>query len=95
MGKGRMYFRRLVDQADGAAGALPGHPILELAGDRRVLIENHLGVTEYGPGRITVAMAYGCVSVVGQRLEILRMTKEQLVICGIIGGIEVKGRDRH
>ena len=34
--------------------ALPGVPIVELAGDRRVLIENHRGVTEYGMERICV-----------------------------------------
>ena len=31
---------------------LPGQPVVELVGDRRVLIENHIGVTEYGTERI-------------------------------------------
>lgn len=92
MGRGSFFLGRLVDGAD--LSALPGHPIVELAGDRRVLIENHGGVREYGGARITVGMHYGEVSVLGEGLEILRMTKEQLVICGRITGLELKRRGK-
>lgn len=68
---------------------MPGQPILELAGDRRVLIENHFGVREYSRERITVKVRYGCVSVCGCGLQLMRMTKEQLVICGRIDGVTV------
>lgn len=91
MGKGGLFLKRLVDEAD--LGVLPGHPIVELAGSRRVLIENHCGVKEYGCSRITVGMNYGQVSVLGTGLKILRMTKEQLVICGKIDGIALQRRD--
>ena len=47
MGKGRMILQRLADGADLSAEPLPGQPIVEIAGDRRVLIENHFGVKEY------------------------------------------------
>lgn len=87
MGKGQHFFQRLVDEADLAAGALPGQPIVELSGDRRVLMEHHLGVKEYGHTRITVNMGYGQVSITGNNLKILRMTRQQLVICGRIDGI--------
>lgn len=92
MGKGGFFLGRLVDEAD--LTALPGHPIVELAGDRRILIENHVGVREYGRERITVGMHYGEVSVLGEGLEILRMTREQLVICGRISGLQLKRRER-
>lgn len=92
MGRGRFFLGRLMDEAD--LDALPGHPVVELAGDSRVLIENHFGVTEYGMDRITVAMGYGQVSILGGRLEILRMTREQLVICGRITGLELKRREK-
>ncbi len=44
---------------------LPGQPVVELVGDRRVLIENHIGVTEYGTERICVKVKYGQLSVCG------------------------------
>lgn len=94
MGKGRVFIQRLVDEELLTAGALPGLPILELAGDRRVLIENHLGVMEYGRNRITVKVGYGQVSVLGDCLEIMRMTKQQLIICGRIGGITLQRRGK-
>lgn len=92
MGKGRLIFQRLVEDAELTAGALPGYPIVEIAGDRRVLIENHGGVKEYGRNRITVSLSFGQVSVMGECLEILRMTKQQLVICGRIDGITLHRR---
>ncbi|MDO5399871.1 MAG: YabP/YqfC family sporulation protein [Eubacteriales bacterium] len=90
MGKGGYFLRRLTDEAD--LSVLPGHPIVELAGDRRVLIENHRGVKEYGCTRITVGMCYGQVSILGEGLQILRMTAEQLVICGKISGVSLQRR---
>lgn len=84
------FFQRLVDEV----GALPGSPILELAGDRRILIEHHFGVKEYGRERITVNMKYGQVVILGTELEILRMTKDQLVICGRVSGISLQRREK-
>lgn len=94
MGKGQRFLGALTDEAFLSAGALPGHPIVELSGDRRVLIEHHFGVKEYGQGRITVKMGYGQLSVEGEGLEILRMTKDQLVIRGIITGLTLHRRKK-
>ncbi len=90
MGKGHYLLERLADGADLAAEPLPGQPIVEIAGDRRVLIENHFGVKEYHRERITVKVKYGCVSVCGCQLELMRMTREQLVICGRIDGVSLQ-----
>ena len=57
-----------------------------------MLIENHFGVKEYGTQRITVKVKYGCVCVCGEHLELMRMTKEQLVICGRIDCVTVQRR---
>lgn len=73
---------------------LPGQPVVELVGDRRVLIENHIGVTEYGTERICVKVKYGQLSVRGYGLELVRMTKAQLVITGNIGSITIDRRER-
>lgn len=92
MSKGRFLLDRLTEDADLAAQPLPGQPIVEIAGDRRVLIENHFGVKEYGTQRITVKVKYGCVCICGEHLELMHMTKEQLVICGRIDCVTVQRR---
>ena len=87
MGKGRMILQRLADGADLSAEPLPGQPIVEIAGDRRVLIENHFGVKEYSREKIGVKVKYGLVCVCGCNLELVRMTKEQLLISGRIDAV--------
>ncbi len=82
-------LERLVEQADLAGESLPGQPVLELAGDRRVLIENHRGVTEYGREKISVRVRYGIVAVCGCGLELVKVSKDQLVISGRIEGIMI------
>lgn len=68
---------------------LPGIPIVELAGDRRVLIENHHGVSEYGENRICIKVKYGTLCVCGNRMELAMMTKAQLIITGQIDSVTI------
>lgn len=86
------WMERLADGADLSVEALPGQPLVELAGERRVLIEHHQGVTQYSREQICVKVKYGYVSVVGCGLELSRMTKEQLIISGRIDGITLLRR---
>lgn len=74
------------------AADLPGEvpptvPIIEIAGSNRVLIERHCGVTEYSRCKICVKVAYGSISIVGKNLELLRMSKEQIIITGAVQSI--------
>ena len=92
MGRGRSFLERLAEESELAAEPLPGQSIVEMAGDRRVLIENHLGVKVYGREKIVVKVKFGCVCVSGCDLELLRMTREQLIIRGRIDGITLKRR---
>ena len=71
---------------------LPGIPVVELAGDRRVLIEGHCGVSEYSRERIGIKVAYGLVCITGCGLELARMTKERLVIRGRIDHVHIQRR---
>ena len=82
-----MILQRLADGADLSAEPLPGQPIVEIADDRRVLIENHFGVKEYSREKIGVKVKYGLVCVCGCNLELIRMTKEQLIISGRIDAV--------
>lgn len=92
MGRGRNFLERLTEEADLTTQPLPGQPIVEIAGDRRVLVENHLGVKEYSRERITVKVKYGCVCICGCQLELLQMTKDQLVVRGRIDGVTLQRR---
>ncbi len=89
MGRGRDLLHRLAEETE---EPLPGQPIVELAGDTRVLIENHFGVKAYGREKIIVRVKYGWVSICGCGLELQRMTKEQLIIRGRIDGIAIQRR---
>ena len=67
-------------------------PLVELAGQNRVLIENHLGVLAYSLEEIQIKVSYGCISVTGSDLRLMQMHKEQLVICGKIDSLHLFGR---
>lgn len=66
---------------------LPVLPIVELAGSHRVLVENHLGVTQYSTQRIGVKMKYGQMQINGCGLILEQMTKVKLVVTGRIDSI--------
>lgn len=95
MGRGRYFLERFADEADLTAEPMPGQPIVEVAGERRVLIENHLGVKGYSREKIVVNVRFGLISVCGCGLELVRMTKEQLIIRGRIDGIMLQRRGRE
>lgn len=86
------WTQRITDAADLHGEVLPGVPLIELAGENRVLIESHGGVTEYSPQRICVRVKYGTVSVCGCSLELAVMTKEKLVISGRIDAVHLNRR---
>ena len=89
MAKGN-WAQRLTEGMDLAGETLPGTTIAELAGDRRVLIEGHKGVTEYCRDRVTVKVGYGWLSICGCGLELRQMSKQQLVISGRIDAVQVR-----
>lgn len=79
-----------------ADAAVPeeGKPIVEMAGDRRVLIENHQGVLACGRETIAVKVSYGEVWIIGKDLEILVMGAEQLVVGGRAEQLLLKRRGK-
>lgn len=80
-------LQSFTERVDLPAEPLPGLPLVELAGDRRVLIENHQGVMAYGRENILIRVRFGQICVCGAGLELARMTKEQLVISGQIDSV--------
>ena len=92
MDRRNRILERLAQSADLPGEAIPGQTVVELVDDRRVLIESHNGVTEYGREKICVRVRYGRVEICGCGLELARMTKDQLVITGHIQDIVLRRR---
>lgn len=88
----KRLWERFAERVDMSEEAFPSQPIAELMGDRRVLIENHLGVTQYSCEKIGVQVKYGCLYICGQGLQLACMTKAQLVITGAIESITLVRR---
>lgn len=92
MGKGRRIFAHMIERSSLSPETVPGQLIIEIAGDRRVLIENHHGVAAYGKDKILVNVKFGTVCICGCSLEMMHMTKEQLVIYGRIDSVGLQRR---
>jgi len=91
----KSMWQRIYEDTDLLSQPLPGVPLVELAGDRRILVENHQGVTEYGPERIRVQLRYGQLCIAGSGMELAQMTGQHLVITGTIDCITLlRGGDR-
>jgi sporulation protein YqfC len=86
------WTHRITDHADLCGESVPGVPIVELAGDHRLLVERHRGVIEYDPQCIRIRVAYGILCVSGSNMELTRMTAQQLIISGRINGISIDRR---
>lgn len=84
MKRDRNWMERLTEGMDLPGEPIPGQPLAELAGDRRLLIEHHRGVTQYSREQICIRVSYGYIQVIGNCLELSRMTAHQLVISGQI-----------
>ena len=67
----------------------PGQPLVELVGDRRVLIEHHKGISQYSREEICVVVCFGQIIITGEAMEICQMSKEHLIIRGSIEEIRV------
>lgn len=82
-------MQQLTEKADLPMEPIPGLPVVEIAGDNRVLIENHCGMSECGCDTILVKVRFGKVRVYGQKLELANMSAHQLIIRGNICGVEL------
>ena len=92
MGKGHDFFERMMEHTALGPESVPGQPIVEIAGECRVLIENHRGVAAYGRERILVNVKFGAVCITGCDLEMIHMSKEQLVVYGKIHSVGLQRR---
>ena len=66
---------------------LPGVPVIELKGDRAVMIESHRGIGAYSEERITVLCRKNTVTVEGVGLQLHQMDRNRIVITGTIRAV--------
>lgn len=93
MGNSKTWLQRLADSADLQEENVTAQPLVEICGSSRVVIEHHLGVTEYGTQRICVRVKGGEYTINGTKLSLCRMCNQQLLIRGDIDSVEIrKGR---
>ena len=64
--------------------------VIEIVENKRILIEQHKGVAAFACEEVCVKVQKGFVHVTGKRLEILCMTKEKIVICGVIESVRLR-----
>lgn len=88
MEKRRPMLELMVEAADLPAEMMPGMPLVELCGDRKVLVENHRGVREYSPERISVRLTKGSLIIRGRKLNLEKMQAQTLIVTGTVEGLD-------
>ena len=94
MVKGNRMINWLTEELKDSLESVPGQPLVEIAGEYRVLIENHLGIFDYAPNQILINVRFGLIKICGHSMEISKMTKEQIVICGTIQSVSLCRRNK-
>ena len=88
----RHWMERLTEDMD-LTGEAELESVVELVGNRRVLIEHHKGICQYQQDNIGVQLHCGKLYVSGNRMEITKMSRDQLVITGYIYSVNLQERD--
>ncbi|MDR0838124.1 MAG: YabP/YqfC family sporulation protein [Oscillospiraceae bacterium] len=88
MGRGRNAAARFAERFDIPDDAFSGVSRLTLTGERRLHIERHRGILEYGRELISVNCGKKILSVYGAKLDLVSMSAEELLITGEIQRIE-------
>lgn len=83
MGRRRL-LESVLTAADLDTELQPRLPVVEIAGNQRVLIENHRSVISYTTQDVLIKVNYGSICVRGRMLRLAKLGKEQLVITGQI-----------
>lgn len=79
---------RFAEKFDIPADALPGTPLITMTGNRRLHIDRHHGILEYGREFISVNCGSKMIGVYGNALELASMSSRELLITGNIHRVE-------
>ena len=93
MGRKKKLTERMEQAGDRARRNLTVKPLVEIYGTQRVLIEHHRGICRYGSEESWVNAQNGKIIIQGEGLNLARIGREQLVICGRIHLVRFCGRE--
>ena len=88
-------WEKISGQVDLPDEVFPGQPLIEIVSDKRVLIEHHRGVCEYGRDKICIKASFGMIQICGSGLHLRCMTKQQLVVSGCIRSVTLLRRGQE
>jgi sporulation protein YqfC len=89
MMKGEKIFDHLANIIASEEVNIPGQSIMELCTNRRILIEEHKGLLEYGPEKVMVEVSFGKLCIVGSGLKVAKMTSQQIAVVGCIRAVHL------
>ena len=89
----RQQIREAAEQLDLPEGFLHGQPLLTLDGDLQLMVERHLGITEYGEQQICIAARRYTIRIRGERLYLTAMDQECIRIRGHIVSVDYLYRE--
>lgn len=82
-------FGKIPEIIDVPDQTLPGIPIMEIYGDRRILIEGQCAVIQYGLNCIRLRNQCGIVSVCGCDLCMAELSSDRLVVTGRVESVSI------
>lgn len=85
----RNSLQKITEKAALYGETAPNIPLVEISGDNRVLIENHVCVSSFDDSKIDVRMSYGTVRVCGTSLDMACVNRHQMVIRGKIDSVSL------
>ncbi|HIS02304.1 MAG TPA: YabP/YqfC family sporulation protein [Candidatus Pullichristensenella avicola] len=69
----------------------PGRAVrVTTVGDRRALVENHLGIDAYGPEAVRLRCRGGAVCLRGRDLSLREVRAGALIVAGVLDGVELE-----
>ncbi len=79
---------KVADVLDLPGEVIGGVPRVTVTGCRRVFIENHRGILEYGENEIDINGGRVVIKVRGEGLRLCSMNDGELLIAGTVSGLE-------
>lgn len=79
---------KVADVLDLPGEVIGGVPRVTVTGCRRVFIENHRGILEYGENEIDINGGRVVIKIRGDGLRLLSMNDGELLIAGTVSGLE-------
>ena len=88
-GRKERLLERSAEALELPGDVIAGLPRVELTGDRELRMENHRGILAYGSEEIQISGGRLAVKIRGENLELRAMNAGELLITGVIRGVDL------